>query len=192
MILSHLRNHAVGYLALLVALSGTAYAASLPSNSVGTRQLRDGAVTRAKLASTTLHALRRVGPRGPRGLQGAKGATGLTGAPGIQGPRGANGLTGAPGAPGGFDPAKVTIRHATGGGSNESRVEAFCNPGEAIVGGGFDLGSIGNADDQVVMHAVRAIPIHRAGGRDSYQFDYFNSAFDDRPPPQAYAICMAR
>lgn len=172
MVLSHLRRHVVGYLALLVALSGTAYAASLPSNSVGTRQLRDGAVTRAKLASG---ALPRVGPRGPRGVQGATGAIGLTG---------------APGKPGGLDPAKVTIRHVSGVGSNGPGVEAFCNSGEVVVGGGFDLGSIGNADDVAVVHVASAVPIHRIGGRDSYKLDYVNLGFDERPPPQAYAVCV--
>lgn len=40
----------VAYLALFVALGGTTYAAvSLPANSVGTKQLRDGAVTASKL-----------------------------------------------------------------------------------------------------------------------------------------------
>ena len=46
---THLRHHAVAYLALFVALSGTAYAASLPRNSVGTAQLRDRAVTALKV-----------------------------------------------------------------------------------------------------------------------------------------------
>ncbi|HEX8742922.1 MAG TPA: hypothetical protein VF712_07295 [Thermoleophilaceae bacterium] len=41
----NLRRHAVAYLALFVALGGTSYAvSSLPANSVGTAQLRPGAV----------------------------------------------------------------------------------------------------------------------------------------------------
>ena len=50
---AHFRGNVVGYVALFVALSGSAYAAAttLPANSVGTRQLRSGAVTNAKLAS---------------------------------------------------------------------------------------------------------------------------------------------
>jgi hypothetical protein len=49
---SHILGNAVGYVALFVALSGTAYAAtSLPPGSVGTGQLKRGAVTRAKLAA---------------------------------------------------------------------------------------------------------------------------------------------
>ena len=50
-VLAHLRGNVVAYLALFVALGGTSYAAiSIPRNSVGTRQLRNGAVTAAKLA----------------------------------------------------------------------------------------------------------------------------------------------
>ena len=42
---THARRHAVAYLALFVALGGTSYAATqLPANSVGTAQLRPGAV----------------------------------------------------------------------------------------------------------------------------------------------------
>ena len=46
---SHLRHHSIAYLALFITLGGTAYAASLPRNSVGTAQLRDRAVTAEKL-----------------------------------------------------------------------------------------------------------------------------------------------
>ena len=50
-LLAHLRGQAVAYLALFVALGGTSYAAlSLPANSVGTKQIRNGAVTGKKLA----------------------------------------------------------------------------------------------------------------------------------------------
>ncbi len=59
--LSYLRRHHVGLIALFIALGGTSYAATqLPANSVGTSQIRanavttsklpDGAITRAKLA----------------------------------------------------------------------------------------------------------------------------------------------
>ena len=46
---SYLRQHHVGVLALFIALSGTAYAATLPRNSVGTAQLKKNAVTAPKL-----------------------------------------------------------------------------------------------------------------------------------------------
>jgi hypothetical protein len=49
-ILGHVRSNLIGYLALFVALGGTSYAAAtLPSGSVGTPQLRNGAITATKL-----------------------------------------------------------------------------------------------------------------------------------------------
>jgi hypothetical protein len=49
-VVNHLRGNAVAYLALFVALGGTSYAAAnLPSNSVGTRQIRNHAITPVKL-----------------------------------------------------------------------------------------------------------------------------------------------
>src|SRR5205823_6550523 len=48
---AYVRQHHWGMLATFIALGGTAYAANaIPANSVGTRQLRNGAVTTAKLA----------------------------------------------------------------------------------------------------------------------------------------------
>jgi len=55
--IGHLRSNAIAYLALFVALGGTGYAAvSIPRNSVGTRQLRNGAVTIKKLANRSITA----------------------------------------------------------------------------------------------------------------------------------------
>lgn len=56
-LLTHIRGNAVAYLALFVALSGTAVAATavvLPRGSVGTPQLKRGAVTGAKVKRDTL------------------------------------------------------------------------------------------------------------------------------------------
>ena len=49
-LITHIRANAIAYLALFIALGGTSYAAiTIPRNSIGTRQLKNGAVTPAKL-----------------------------------------------------------------------------------------------------------------------------------------------
>lgn len=70
----------VAIVALIVALSGGAYAAS--SNSGG---------------KATASAKAKRGPTGPKGPKGAKGATGPAGAAGLAGPAGAPGARGATG-----------------------------------------------------------------------------------------------
>ena len=51
----YVRRHFVAFVALIVALGGTSYAATnLPARSVGTVQLRPGAVTDAKVAVHSL------------------------------------------------------------------------------------------------------------------------------------------
>ncbi len=77
----HVRSNVVGYLALVIALSGTAYAAtSLPANSVGTKQLKNKAVTLKKISPRAQAALKGkrglTGPRGPAGPQGIPGPSG--------------------------------------------------------------------------------------------------------------------
>lgn len=85
----------VASVALLVALGGTGYAASqLPANSVGTAQLRNGAVTAPKVK---LHSLVKAdfkpgqilaGARGPFGPPGSPGPAGAPGPAGPAGPAG--------------------------------------------------------------------------------------------------------
>jgi len=75
--LAFLRRNAIALLALFVALGGASYAAiRLPANSVGTRELRDNAVTAAKVKDRSL----RAGDFARGQLQ--RGRTGPPGAPG--------------------------------------------------------------------------------------------------------------
>ena len=105
----------LAFVALLVALGGTSYAAiQLPANSVGTKQLKKNAVNSAKVKNgSLLRADFRSGqlPAGPRGPQGVQG---------VQGPQGPAG------------PANVTVREGT----PAIDAVAACNPGERAVGGG--------------------------------------------------------
>jgi hypothetical protein len=72
----------VALIALCVALGGGAYAAiKLPRNSVGTKQLKKGAVTPPKLSAKTRKQL-----KGKTGPPGTPGAPGQPGTPGSAGP----------------------------------------------------------------------------------------------------------
>lgn len=121
-ILPHLSYaNVVASLALFIALGGVSYAATqLPKNSVGTKQVKDNAITGVKVKAGTLSSndlsdsarnlLRGnaglkgdAGPEGAPGVPGPKGETGGAGATGTQGPKGdpgANGAKGDPGPPG--------------------------------------------------------------------------------------------
>jgi hypothetical protein len=65
--------------AVFLALGGGAYAATqLKKNSVGTKQLKNGAVTQQKISQSAQAALRGLtGPAGAAGQPGGKGANGV-------------------------------------------------------------------------------------------------------------------
>lgn len=97
----------IATIALFLALGGGAWAATtLPKNSIGTAQLRSGAVTGEKVRSGSLIASDfaegelPAGPRGATGPQGLPGTPGTPGAPGEEGEPGARGEHGATGAQG--------------------------------------------------------------------------------------------
>jgi hypothetical protein len=79
----------ISTLCLFLFLGGAAYAASqLPKNSVGTKQIKNGAVTQQKISTSAQSAL--------RGLQGPKGDKGDKGEKGERGERGERGDPGTP------------------------------------------------------------------------------------------------
>ncbi|HXP36277.1 MAG TPA: hypothetical protein VN817_00795 [Solirubrobacteraceae bacterium] len=94
--------------AVFLALGGGAYAATqLPKNSVGTKQLKTGAVTPNKLSAAAKRVLSgstgtagATGDAGPKGIQGVAGAVGPSGIQGLQGLQGDSGKQGAPGEAG--------------------------------------------------------------------------------------------
>lgn len=87
--LGFLSHNTIALIALFVALGGTAYAATaLPRNSVGTPQLKNYAVTTAKINQKTIAALK--GNTGPVGPAGSAGPVGPAGPAGPQGTAGSN------------------------------------------------------------------------------------------------------
>jgi hypothetical protein len=105
-LISYVRRHHLGMLALFVALRGTAYAATLPRNSVGTAQLKRNAVTSAKVKPFSLLPSdfeRGQLPAGPQGPQGPRGPEGLPGArrerPALRARRARAGARGRPAPP---------------------------------------------------------------------------------------------
>jgi hypothetical protein len=101
-------SNVVATLALFFALAGGAWAATqLPKESVGSTQLKNGAVTPGKLSAQAKAGFTGArgeagsqGALGPRGNEGPRGENGTAGATGPQGVHGANGATGATGARG--------------------------------------------------------------------------------------------
>jgi hypothetical protein len=123
----HLRSQLVGYIALFISLGGVSYAAAqlpvntadtggvsyvapqLPRNSVGTTQIKNEAVTAAKVRAGSLLARNfasgqlpqgLTGDAGPQGNPGPAGARGADGEPGSQGSKGGVGPKGEPGPQG--------------------------------------------------------------------------------------------
>ncbi len=134
-------------IALLVALSGTAYAAGvLPAGSVGTAQLRDDAVISSKVKNGSLRAADfRAGdlPRGERGPAGPEGPAGPGGPAGPAGPQGPKGDTGAagptgPAGPAGGLPSLTYVSDSFGPfpAGTQYGGEAACGGGLHVVGGG--------------------------------------------------------
>ena len=136
----------VSTLALFVALGGVSYAAvTLPRASVGTRQLRNDAVTGAKVRRHSLPISVFIPGQLPRG---AKGPAGPAGAAGPAGTAGANGATNVVErtAPISYlncssKPCNQAFPPSNCSACGNSFGDVVCRPGERATGGGFDLKS---------------------------------------------------
>ncbi len=141
----------VATLALFITLGGTSYAAiKLPSNSVGSTQLRANAVTSAKVKDGSLllqdfSAAQRAALRGAAGSQGAQGAQGPkgdAGPQGLQGPKGDAGLQGLQGlqGPAGAPGATNVVVHTHDFGQLIAKATVTttvaCSAGEQAIAGG--------------------------------------------------------
>jgi hypothetical protein len=100
-----------------------------------------------------------VGPQGAPGAKGDKGdtgATGATGATGPQGEQGPQGDKGDKGDPGASGVATTHIREETinvYADQGSRSVEAYCQAGEILTGGGFDVPS-----DNQLVHVTASKP----------------------------------
>jgi len=191
----------VACLALLVALSGTGMAAAtqLGRNSVGTLQLKDSAVTNAKVRNNAINSTKvaarlllrsdfapgqlpagPVGPQGPAGPTGAAGATGPAGPAGVVGP--------------------VTVRQASvtvpGSASDKPTPNTFwvtrtvntnCNSGERAMSAG--TGWSADADD-VELATVYMKPVQNNGVVTGFTAKGANNARDGQDHTfTLYVLC---
>lgn len=89
---AHVRRNTVAYLALVMAMGGTSYAAAeLPHDSVGSAQIRRSAVRSSEVKDGALKARDFAAgelPAGPEGPAGPQGPAGPEGPAGPQGPAG--------------------------------------------------------------------------------------------------------
>ena len=141
--LSRRHTTAVAYLALFVALGGSAYAAV----TVTGKQIKDGTVTgrdvknrslgTSKLSPSAVSSLigkpGPAGPQGDRGPQGPAGATGPRGETGLAGPAGPAG----PQGPSGVSGWEYRVSPGVYLGSNVANdTQADCPDGKKALGGG--------------------------------------------------------
>ena len=126
----YVRQNHLGLVAVFIALGGSAYAASLPRNSVGTRQLKNDAVVSKKVKDRSLLAgdfKQGQLPQGPPGQVGPQGPQGEVGP--ATGPAGGD-LAGNYPNPG-IGEGKVTAAHLLDGAIGLDDLAAALKDGDA-------------------------------------------------------------
>ncbi len=178
----------VALLALFVALGGTSLATvvMLPAQSVGTEQLRNDSVTRAKIAHESItsvlvkdasltakdFALGQL-PAGPAGPVGATGPAGPVGPTGPQGPKGDTGTVGSITVP----TESVVIAgslHANDGVWETRSVTQMCPSGSKAISAGTGWSQASGTDALMTVYmrpvldsAGNVTGYHARGGNDT-------------------------
>ncbi|MBB4665263.1 collagen-like protein [Conexibacter arvalis] len=185
----------VGLIALFVALGGTSYAAiNLPKASVGTAQLKNGAVSAQKVKANAIGSgkikdgslLAKDFKAGqlPAGPQGAPGAQGPQGEKGQQGEKGPQGIAGPQGPVGISGYELVTGPEITIANGVSAQQTIRCPVGKRVLGGGYDAGSSTN------------LTLNRSGVSNAEANSWFirvtnNSGADRRIQGQAICVHVA-
>jgi hypothetical protein len=118
-----LRRNAIACLALFVALGGSSYAAiSLPSNSIGAKQIKKGGVRTGEVKNRTL----RLVDLRPSAREALAGQDGAPGAPGISG--------------------LVRVEGSLDDGSGDHSSQAFCPEGKSAISGGYSTAGIDDGE----------------------------------------------
>jgi hypothetical protein len=193
----YLRRHHLAFLALFVALGGTSYAASqIPANSVGTKQIRNKAVTLRKIDVAAQLALRGqtggVGPQGSPGLAGVAGSPGKDGLPGMNGTSGTNGTNSA---------TKVVVRTGSNtvsaGPAQLGDAQANCNPGEHATGGGEFVSPDSGSPDETIRFSAPSLqssqfvqPASAGEVPDAWAVEVLNNSASSRLL-YVYVVCVS-
>jgi hypothetical protein len=171
-------------LAVFLSLGGVSYAAvEIPRNSVGTPQLRDGAVDSAKIKDGALQYEDFGFGETPAGLEGPRGPKGVRGARGPKGAKGATGAAGAAGAPGATDVRVRTATSAITAQNIPATAVAQCQTGERAVGGGV---TVSNG-----LNIVRVVSSAPTAGAGEVPVDWAATAEIDAPLTGEYAFVKA-
>ena len=163
----------VAVVALVVAMSGSALAASLVTST----QIKNGTIQTKDISKKTRSALSgKVGPTGPAGPKGDAGA------PGLPGKDGTNGVTNVAVRRG----EALVLAHTTG------IAFAHCNPGEKAIGGGgqFLVSDTGNEWIQRTAPANGTQVATEGSTPDSWFARGFN-AEDAKQTITAFAVCVS-
>jgi hypothetical protein len=182
--------------ALFVALFGStplgdaAYQALVPRNSVGTPQLKQNAVTSAKIAPDAIRTGQIVdgslltadfktgqipqGPQGPKGDKGERGDTGPRGPAGLQGPRGPSGISGW---------QIVAERRRIPKQGTGQIWSVLCPAGKKVLGGGVTISPRGGASG---FRLLQNGPHDQGAG---WEATAFNGGSSDDVSAAVWAIC---
>ena len=157
----YVRRHHLALLALFVALGGTSYAAvKLPKNSVGSAEIKAGAVASSEVKDRSLRARDFAAGQLPKGDAGSQGPAGP------QGPKGDKGDQGIPGEPG-QDATRGPVPAARVNNTGVTPPQTIARASETIVKFAteeFDVGGFANLSSQATRLTVPDTGVYLVSG----------------------------